>query len=456
MPPARRVLILVPLLMAAALIGTVLTSYFSVHDVLATLARGQGDAMLDSIRHGRSTDPAFLETLLREQGEEGLRCIAVLDAAGQPIQVVGDCLTRDPATLRAVVRGARSDEVIKAGSRVRMVRGSLRPEGELDAGSGQRARGRGAILIELEPLLTRQLEHGAIRSLGIGGAASLALVLVAVGLWRFSAREERMKERLERDRRLASLGEMAAVLAHEIRNPLTAMKGHAQLLAERLAPDSPEKTQGRPGGARGGAARGADRRSAELHPLGRDRARGGRSGGGAPRRGAGRGRRRRRPDRPRARRRPRALAARRAAAPAGPDQPAAQRPPGHRRRGGRGRRRWRRSPTGPERGGALVFTVRDHGRGVPAGERERIFEPFFTTRTRGTGLGLAVARRIVELHGGTISVADHPEGGALFRVTIPRSGRPGAGPDPSPGSPARSRGRSPASAGDRRPARAEG
>jgi two-component system sensor histidine kinase HydH len=69
--------------------------------------------------------------------------------------------------------------------------------------------------------------------------------------------------------------------------------------------------------------------------------------------------------------------------------------------------------------GALVYRVRDRGPGVSEGERERIFEPFYTTRTRGTGLGLAVARRIVELHGGAISTTNHPEGGAIFQITIP-------------------------------------
>ncbi|HEX6198974.1 MAG TPA: ATP-binding protein, partial [Thermoanaerobaculia bacterium] len=63
--------------------------------------------------------------------------------------------------------------------------------------------------------------------------------------------------------------------------------------------------------------------------------------------------------------------------------------------------------------------VWDRGEGVPEGDRERIFEPFYTTRTRGTGLGLAVARRIVALHGGTLQVGDREGGGAEFRVGIP-------------------------------------
>jgi two-component system sensor histidine kinase HydH len=74
-----------------------------------------------------------------------------------------------------------------------------------------------------------------------------------------------------------------------------------------------------------------------------------------------------------------------------------------------------------EDGRDLVFSVRDHGPGVPESERVRIFEPFHTTKVRGTGLGLAVARRIVELHGGSIEVDDAPGGGALFRVRLPRA-----------------------------------
>src|SRR5262249_58072674 len=73
--------------------------------------------------------------------------------------------------------------------------------------------------------------------------------------------------------------------------------------------------------------------------------------------------------------------------------------------------------------GGLVFTVRDFGVGLPDGKAERIFDPFFTTRTSGTGLGLAVARRIAELHGGRIVAANGVGGGALFRVELPRKSR---------------------------------
>jgi signal transduction histidine kinase len=67
----------------------------------------------------------------------------------------------------------------------------------------------------------------------------------------------------------------------------------------------------------------------------------------------------------------------------------------------------------------LVIEVSDKGPGVPAEEREKIFEPFFTGKTQGTGLGLAVVRRTLELHGGKIEALDNSGGGARFRAEIP-------------------------------------
>jgi signal transduction histidine kinase len=69
--------------------------------------------------------------------------------------------------------------------------------------------------------------------------------------------------------------------------------------------------------------------------------------------------------------------------------------------------------------GRLLFTVRDTGGGIARGEETLIFELFHTGRTGGTGLGLAVARRIVELHRGTIKAENHPGGGALFTLSLP-------------------------------------
>jgi signal transduction histidine kinase len=67
----------------------------------------------------------------------------------------------------------------------------------------------------------------------------------------------------------------------------------------------------------------------------------------------------------------------------------------------------------------LIVTVRDSGPGILPENLERIFEPYFTNRPGGTGLGLALARRIVEEHEGTIKAENHPEGGAQFEISLP-------------------------------------
>ena len=63
--------------------------------------------------------------------------------------------------------------------------------------------------------------------------------------------------------------------------------------------------------------------------------------------------------------------------------------------------------------------LEDSGPGVPPELRSRIFEPFFTTRAQGTGLGLALVKRIIESHAGSVEVTAGPGGGALFRVLLP-------------------------------------
>lgn len=69
--------------------------------------------------------------------------------------------------------------------------------------------------------------------------------------------------------------------------------------------------------------------------------------------------------------------------------------------------------------GLVTLTVRDNGPGIAPEHIERIFNPFFTTRSTGTGLGLAIVHRIVDAHGGTISV--HNDGGAVFELRLPQS-----------------------------------
>jgi PAS domain S-box-containing protein len=68
---------------------------------------------------------------------------------------------------------------------------------------------------------------------------------------------------------------------------------------------------------------------------------------------------------------------------------------------------------------ALCIRVRDNGPGLEAEQRQRIFEPFYTTKPTGTGLGMAIAQRIVEAHGGTIALGDDSSPGAEIVITLP-------------------------------------
>jgi signal transduction histidine kinase len=74
-------------------------------------------------------------------------------------------------------------------------------------------------------------------------------------------------------------------------------------------------------------------------------------------------------------------------------------------------------------GGRVLIAVADHGPGIPAARRETVFDKFYRLERRGTikgsGLGLAVSKGLVEGHGGRIWVAETPGGGATFAFELP-------------------------------------
>ena len=267
--------------------------------------------------------------------------------------------------------------------------------------------------MEFEPLAARELIGRARLGVGVGIAAALVLMLAAAVFWRQSLGADRAERQLARQRHLAALGEMSAVMAHEIRNPLAAAKGHAQLLTEQLPAAEPKGERAQTVVAE---LERLEQLTGELLDFART--------GTITRESVD----------------PTELVAEAVAAVEGDaltlhldDAPA----------------RWSLDPLrmgqaltnllrnaldvepteeGPGggveatvrvAGGNLVVEVRDRGPGIDPTQRAHIFEPFHTTRVRGTGLGLAITRRIVHLHGGTIVGSNHPDGGALFRVTIP-------------------------------------
>jgi len=71
--------------------------------------------------------------------------------------------------------------------------------------------------------------------------------------------------------------------------------------------------------------------------------------------------------------------------------------------------------------GQICVSVCDSGPGFPAGLVDQLFEPFFSTKAEGTGMGLTIARSIIEAHGGILSGENCDDGGACFTVCLPEA-----------------------------------
>jgi signal transduction histidine kinase len=69
--------------------------------------------------------------------------------------------------------------------------------------------------------------------------------------------------------------------------------------------------------------------------------------------------------------------------------------------------------------GHWAISMADSGPGMPPEVKEKAFEPFFTTKSRGTGLGLPIAKRVVEAHGGRLTIDTPPTGGTVITLSLP-------------------------------------
>ena len=404
-PLAGWSIVVVFALIGAALLATVWTTRASILDASDAVRCGQANAVVQAVRadlanlDGLPTE-ADLTAIVSERGDDGLRYLAMVEGRGRldVVAAAGAPVGSGMANVLAPGRGGgcRIDET---GDRLRMELRSLR---KLKDG-GRTPR----FIIEVEPVQANELREASRLTLGVGGLAALALLGVAFVLIRREARRRADAQARERERRLASLGQMSAVLAHEIRNPLASLKGNAQLLA-RMLPEG-EKPRAK-----------ADRvvdEAVRLEQLTNDLLQFVRTGSIQ-----------RTPVDP--------AALVREAASSVPGEVVVETgdaPPRWSLDAGRFRQVVinlldNAVAAGPpvtltvrHDGRRLVIEVADHGAGVAEDDRDKIFEPFFTGKTTGTGLGLAVVRRVVELHHGTIAVYPTPGGGATFRAEIPET-----------------------------------
>ena len=341
--------------------------------------------------------------ILGDQGEE----MVSFGKAGEPIVVPGD--TPRNAGRPLVIERVGSEGLVHAFAGV----------GRKWRGPGRQGRADRKILaVEMKPRAGTRLISSARRALMMETVAAIVLIMAAIVFWRMSRKAEvlaeqmeesrlRSQRELERDRQLKMLGQMSAVLGHELKNPLAALKGHAQLLQERLADHESEPRVDR-----------IVKETIHLENLVQQVLDFARSG---------------------------ELDLQKVYvddlvnsvvtfAEADPVEVSVpQDAPSWNLD-----RRWMErvlinlvqnarqagSPTDPVElhatiGDELRIVVRDHGGGIEAGMEERIFEPFYTSKATGTGLGLALARQIVSSHGGTIEAVNHEDGGAVFTVRIP-------------------------------------
>jgi len=77
-----------------------------------------------------------------------------------------------------------------------------------------------------------------------------------------------------------------------------------------------------------------------------------------------------------------------------------------------------RVAAGPGAPGEVTISIADTGEGMDEQTLARIFEPYFSTRDTGTGLGMPIARRAVEEHGGTLTATSRPGGGTVMTITL--------------------------------------
>lgn len=445
---ARHGILATALLLGLTLVSTTWFAWRSADALADTVSEGQSELYLRAFHDFAMTKPkgeAF-QALVDTYAEHGLRGAGAYDANGNFVVLAGAFQEPLPPKLDRI----RGRDLVRVDQRYRILvhlppggprfggpsrgfdkppRGDrpppdrsrperppfpppfppppgegMPPDGPVDS-SDQSAPTLG---FEFEPLLAVGLMQRARMTFFLATGVATLLAIAAIVLWRRAEREEILGARLAQTERLASLGTMSAVLAHEIKNPLASLKGNAQLLAESLPFEGRSRAQAdrvvdaalRLQGlvqnlldfARGGPIERTETDPAELLFLAAEDA--------AP------------------------------AADLDLDKaPATWSLDAIRIRQvleNLLRNAVQASNEGEVQARVfveedqLVYIVEDDGPGFPKDSLENLFEPFVTTKSRGVGLGLAVARRIIVMHGGTIAAKNKAGGGAEICVRIPQ------------------------------------
>jgi two-component system sensor histidine kinase HydH len=396
---------------ALSLAVTVVLAARALERAADIVALGDGEALIskvvDELWEAPELTPETLAPIVAKHEAEGLRYVAILDRQDHHVMTEAGKAT---LTKKVYLHG----EVVRRGGRVRLFalippRSDTRAASDSYPGPPDLAPvPRPALVVELESPLIYHFHNDLARISVVAAVAAIVLVAFAFAWSRNSARLAAAQKQAESERRFAALGGASSVIAHELRNPLAALKGHAQLLVEDLSEPARSKAVR--------VVEGAERleqlttvllefvRDVPLHvhpmkttelveralgPIMKDRVEVDLSQA---------------PDMLHADARL-ILALRNLIGNAYQVT-------------GEGMEPVLVRITKSER--EAIIDVRDHGPGLPPGAEETIFDPFMTTKTQGTGLGLSIARRIVEQHRGTLVGNTHADGGAMFRLVLPR------------------------------------
>ncbi len=447
LPPVRSLLAVV-ILLSLGLVVVTLLNYRTAVRVAEETLRNQGVSIgleLAAEARARSAwEGPALEGLMSERRRREVAFLAIIDREGKILahtnpRLVGTSL-EDAAFLSVRETGQLVGRMAILGTGEEVFELTMPfhvPAGGPGAQTDVRQPRFRILRLALHTAPARQIVHQAQAQVIFVGV--LVLVLVGLSVWQIRTlrRYLALQEEAARQERLAALGGMAAVLAHEIRNPLGAIKGLAQFLGEKRTSDATQTEMTQTIAAEATRLERlvndlltyARPRPPELQPTDLSAALREVMALGQPAADAAG---------VKARLEMSDLLSKAIADPEQMKQlfgnlvlNALQAMPNggtltitaKTQKSGAGDKATEYASPSPMHTEQWVeIRMEDTGPGMPEADLPHIFEPFYTTRTKGTGLGLAICKQIVEAHGGLIRVARTGPEGTTILVTLPMEG----------------------------------